>query len=197
MEFSRINFFKKFPNLKPFVGKTYSRYKILIVGESHFLRQDFKNQISDDFYKGDESLLGRGVYENILSLDTTYECSKDKLHNIHRNLSGALKEVGLDYQNIAYYNFFLKPAVNGMSIIPTDLDRDVANCVFAEIIAILQPKLIVFVSRKSFDHFKKTTKVNIVPHPTCSWWNRKSRKYQNRTGREKFICLMKHSLNQQ
>lgn len=186
----KIDFFSKYKNLVPFIGEKYSNHKILIVGESHFLRQKFQTQLSDYFYEGNLENLDLGLIQNISELSTRKECTKEKRHVIHRNLNKALTELDLNYSNICYYNFFLKPAIYGKTINQSQKDIDMARFVMKELMEILRPNVIIFVSRKAYQFAQKNGKSHSVPHPTTSWWNRKSKVHGNSTGKEKFKGLL-------
>jgi len=105
-------------------------------------------------------------------------------------LNNALKELDLNYSNICYYNFFLKPAVYGKTISQSSQDIYMANLVMKELVEILNPNAIIFVSRKAYQFSKKSSKTSSVPHPTTSWWNRPSKVHKNKTGKEKFKDLL-------
>jgi hypothetical protein len=61
--------------------------------------------------------------------------------------------------------------------------------------AILEPQLVVFASRLAAKHGRDAismlqaqgVRTVVVPHPSCSWWNRRSEPMGGRTGCERFI----------
>lgn len=84
----------------------------------------------------------------------------------------------------------------------TDFDKKFAFQTLLKVAEVLEAKTIIFASRKSFNAFQiekmnhdtvllKDITIDFVPHAGRPWWNKKSRVYGNRTGREKFINLIK------
>lgn len=87
--------------------------------------------------------------------------------------------------------------------------------VFEGVIQTLEPKLIVFVSKKSFGSLQKgeggkqdrkwnsslkghkfknyEVPILVTPHPNSPWWNRKHGE-QNRTGKQQFEGIIKKHL---
>lgn len=193
-ELLKIDIFSIYNNLIPYIGKSYKQYKILIIGESHFLEENVKEQIKDDFYEGNLDKYEPYIKENINILNNSYECTRKKLHPIHKNILNALKNNNLDYTNIAYYNFFLKPAKYRTTINLTKKDIEVANNVIKEIINILTPRIIIFVSKKAYLNYHNREKNSFyVQHPTCHWWHKKSTN-QKLYGKEKFIDIISKNI---
>jgi hypothetical protein len=128
-----------------------------------------------------------------------------KGHAIYQRIFSAMNDTlfsSSDYRDtidhVAYYNYFQRPAkTTGGSISPTSLDKKVAEDVFKHVIDVLQPDLIVVVSRKAgksvIPQIKLSHKPYVVtPHPACSWWNRPSKANGNKTGRELFTDFLSH-----
>ncbi|MCS4435214.1 hypothetical protein [Aquiflexum gelatinilyticum] len=118
------------------------------------------------------------------------------------------KDSSVVFDKFSYLNYFQKPAVykgrknENRSIIVTDFDKKFAFQTLLQVSEVLKPTTIIFVSKKSFDSFKveksnhdsmllKDIIIDFAPHAGRPWWNKKSRVYGNRTGREKFIDLIK------
>jgi hypothetical protein len=108
------------------------------------------------------------------------------------------------FPQFAVYNYFQRPAfVEGESIVNNNQDNRVAYETLKTLVSILQPRSIIFVSSKGFDAFwwnrhndsDKSIfdgiQIDGVPHAGCAWWNRQAKSYGNRTGREKFIDLIR------
>ena len=190
----KIGIFSKYNNLIPYLGKNYSQYKILIIGESHFLEENVIDQVKDDFYEGNLNNYEHYIKENINILNNKYECTRKKLHPIHKNILSALKKNNLDYNNIAYYNFFLKPAKFRTTLNLTEKDIEVANDVIKKIINILTPRIIIFVSKKAYlNYHNRESKSFYVQHPTCHWWYKKSTN-QKLYGKEKFVDIISKNI---
>jgi hypothetical protein len=94
-------------------------------------------------------------------------------------------------------NFFQKPAQEtGESIKVTSEDKNVANIVLKNVIDIIKPDYLFFLSSISWDFFDKNifaiNKIGHSSHPTSIWWNRATAKYtkpleeKTITGKESF-----------
>ena len=108
------------------------------------------------------------------------------------------------FQNVAYYNYFLRPAYpKGASFktICKDMDLGIAREAFCEIIQIIKPDYVYFFSKYAWDclqrhalEFKNIT-MDYSPHPSCRWWNTKSYHLKGHdetlTGKEKFTLFLK------
>ena len=194
-------------DLGPYVGKQPHSRDLLILTESFYL--EFRKQEVDPttwYAQGTTMLndLERGYvnYENIMRNKLPDGRWKEKGCAIYRNLESALKDAGyphihnmLDHCTLA--NCFLRPALNGNSLILHPLDIEFAKDFVIEIVSSLHPKLILCASSKSFinvvRHLKLPAKVVKVCHPASHWWNRDGGKY----GRQTFIAAAKEHLANQ
>ena len=228
-----IDHYKKYPVMMPFVGKSYSNSnaKILLIAESHFLhsetaeiigkeefdrlRTDWYKRSSTDFEKQGlriHSIYTRAVVYSALYND--YSNSFRIFYNINSEARETFKLNGLEGNPLEYmcfYNYFQRPAFqSGKSIIDTEEDNEKAFAVYNEVVQILKPDLVIFVSAKAANIYKyyrnqkykgiasglNQPDFDVVPHPGSSWWNRKSKNYgknidgTNRTGREKFRHIL-------
>jgi hypothetical protein len=130
---------------------------------------------------------------------------------IWRNIRDTILETGFnpDPNNsskilcyTAFMNFFQRPALeSGKSILSSDKDKEVANETLKGVVDIIKADYLFFVSSKAWENIDKellkellinNVEVGHSCHPTCKWWNRKSKKYTkpNRkdkiTGKESF-----------
>ena len=238
-----IPFYQLHPEYLPFVGDAYAQYRVLLVGESHYLDQEPSSQTYDlayfteHWWNGDNADLSgelyaknfhtRGVIERYLNGNRT------KGHLLFTNLGKVFSETVLEqpidhidmessqvFQCFAFMNFFQMPSLfsggkywnslkcsemlNGA---PGDAlacwDRCVAEsaAVLDDVIRILQPELIVFSSASAYDAYTQSRsaretncRLKKIPHAGCSWWNRKTEAYGNRTGREIFREILEEYL---
>lgn len=138
---------------------------------------------------------------------------KSKPLSLYYNLQKAIKDVGyleqeqFEFDKFSFYNFYQKPAnVNEIkgenrSFNSTKEDNEFAFDTFLKVIKIIKPKNVIFVSKKSYDAFNEmrilqkmnfdNIMIDFVPHAGRQWWNRKSKVYGNRTGKQKFIDILK------
>lgn len=185
----KFQHFDNYPNFLPFIGKNFpkSEKKVLIIAESHYFpNEDFYNEIEvNDFYK--KNIFFKDSY----FMFTRFELTRNKKHRIHKNIGKHI-----NYSEIAYYNFFLRPAFNKSSINVKPIDKEFANIAFKIIVETICPKKIIFVSRKSFDSLniehKNAYKDKIFHcvHPNSIWWNKPMKKYNGLKGKEIFKSIL-------
>lgn len=214
--------FKIHSEMLPYIGSKYVEQKILVISESHFVPISNNNIPSDNewYNPKDIDFLLHSIEYNTFTREIIEKFfSEKKSHRLFLNINNALKETKLilGIENIAWYNFFQKPAFNKDSIKPTRIDCEIAERVFEKVIETLNPNLIILTSVKSFNFILPNLKwidekqaynyknfpfkIDFVAHPNSNWWNRKSLKYsikntnQPRTGRQKFIDFVNGSEN--
>lgn len=203
-----IEFFKKMPQMIPWIGSSYGKYgkRVLFVGESCYLNEECTVHLnSSNWYQNSNIFLSE---EEILwsnKRQALYDNFDN--NNIWKNPAEIMREKGIRpndprgniYVNFAVCNFFLRPAIMGNSLIEDELDVEVANKVFKDVINIIKPDLIVFLSCKSWyncdDEMLLGFNHCFVPHPSRPWWNRLSQKYEYEgsgplTGAQKFIKIV-------
>jgi len=196
---------EQYPSLKPYKGSRFglnAKPALLLVGESHYLpKGSLVLRSADKWYAGDDSMLNdgdrqflhtAGVIETFLG-----EKKLNKAYTIWKNAFQVINEFGPKYEDpkrvgeeIAFCNFFLRPAIYGGSlkgeIHPVDVE--IANEALNEIIEELQPTAIIFLSVLAHSYCHKPLPVQQaieVPHPGCRHWNRRAKKYGGRNGRER------------
>jgi hypothetical protein len=71
--------------------------------------------------------------------------------------------------DIAFYNFFLRPGLAGLSLTVSDQDVKFANEAFREHHQALKPTGIVFLSQKAYEYFDRAESFSVplivTPHP--------------------------------
>lgn len=197
--------------LLPFIGTNYTDYRILLVGESHYLpdpenNPGYKPKVESDFfdwYKKDyvdimtETNPNEKDYFRTSNLVECYMRDQriNKGWNIWYNTGKILAEVltsinpNVDafsaYQYVAFINYFQRPEINnGGSISASEEDKDWAKNNLNDVRKILEPKETIFLSKKAYNCYdpKDGGNISVVSHPTCPWWNRDNGNH----GREKF-----------
>jgi hypothetical protein len=207
-EFKMIDHFKLHPEMLPYVGTQYKDFRILLIGESHYLNNSYKDKeyLFDKWYSistaeiqwNDESedpywFNTRWVINNYLSR------KRGKGHGIFAKPSKVFCEkikekVGVTINDcdafscFAFFNYFQRPCINrGGSFNPTELDKCESKKIALNTIKILNPRLIIFVSKKAFDYFSESTpKCSYVNHPTCKQWSNSI----SQNGEAKFTSLL-------
>lgn len=199
----------------PYIGPNYIKKKTLIISESHYVPENVCVPTDDEWYRPKDvseivemvewNTHTRGIYEKVFDKGS---------HPLFYNIKNALNDANsaMKMEDLAWYNFYQKPASNKVSIQPTPFDQETAKRVFEHILQTIQPELIIFASKKAFDSIYSDIKldevkgmfkyrdfkseINFVPHPNSAWWNRFSSTYYDfknkteRTGRQKFIDLI-------
>lgn len=200
-----MNFYAQYPMMRPYVGKDFHKAghpSILLIGESHYLEEDSPHRSSPPTWYS-------GASGSLLEIDLAYintaqilehsrvDGFRNKSHSIMRNALSVINEYGPRYpdytrvaDNIAFYNFFLRPAVDGGSL-GAELcsqDIEIANEAFRMHVAALKPTAVVFLSSLAHDNFGPPPEFSIpviaTPHPGCKWWNQAAAKYGNRRGKD-------------
>jgi len=229
-------FYEHFPQMLPWIGKDYNSLnhkKILFIGESHYLPEGIDDELytPDGWYEQD---LNNLLDNSTDAYDFTFTVGKVSLksdvgnwssraHSIYREIEKAMRNTVAEkeeyksctnmFQYAAYYNYFLRPAYKGESIRKNIKPKDliIADDAFKEIIGIIKPDCIYFLSKYAWEtycqknrenpfilnlsHSTKLINVDYSPHPSCSWWNRKHINLNNSgellTGKEKMLDFLK------
>ena len=204
-----IAHYTKYPQMLPWIGKNYAAHRILVFGESHYLpcASTLHRSISA-WYDGvelDKTEIGwtktRGTIGNGI-----VKKWNDKSKAIYKNIEKALYESGAvngelptAFTEIAFMNFFQRPANYKKSIKANSKDAEMANATSEKVVDIIQPSIVIFTSSKAYKHAKllrhtlneKTIEHTKCPHPGSAWWNRATKKYKNKTGKNNFIAFVK------
>jgi len=189
--------------MRPYRGKHYGDTgipRLLLIGESYYVPPGSKlNRSGEAWYAGSSDILTeteRGFIDTTeLIEDSRSEGFSNKAHSIWRNSFSEINQFGPGYSDfkrvaddIAYYNFFLRPALTGVSLEVTSQDVEIANEAFVMHCETLKPTGIVFLSRLACSHCRLPESISIpvvaTPHPSCRWWNRAAKCYGNKRGRD-------------
>lgn len=203
-DFAKIAIYQRYLQLMPFVGVNYSLYKLLIIAESHYLPDNCDPAVVfHNWYNSSSLSLANEPYIwTNTSLLTNNNWIDGDVLNIYRNPAFAVAEAcgqtnlsgieKLDYflKGITYMNFFQRPAEKqGKSINETKQDVDTANQTLKEVIKVIKPEYICFLSAKAWYYFDKSlfdpSRTSFTAHPTCRWWNKASIKYPKPEGTER------------
>ena len=190
------------PELLPYIGQNYKETGILLVGESHYVNNSTEDDLKAvNWYHS--PLPASGYHElNAASAESWFDTrqvfvryngndaneERGPGHITFSRPTEVLHELGIgtgdkykDFCYFAFMNFFQRPALQrGKSIQATDEDRQTANEVFKAVLQILQPKVVVFLSKKARKAFDGGSCFGGIPmkavsHPACQWWYRKRR----------------------
>jgi len=207
------------PEYLPYIGKNYSKTKILLLGESNYVDKEYLSaeviQLinSTAWYATDSRDEEKLPYDRCIEwcdnreiIKYTFEGKKNgtsvsKAHNMYINPAKAFLEVfpkiGHPWVAFSYFasmNYFQKPTTEkGQSFEPTIEDNLFAADNLRQVVNVLQPETIIFLSKKAHWAFEahKPAELNELyidacAHPTCAWWNRDNGKH----GREKFKTII-------
>ncbi len=190
-QLSSISHYQLHPEMLPFIGRHYPETRILVLGESHYLSneeseekkqlQDWYKRPTQDFsLKWPSNLDTRGVVHNYLIGWRTK--ASTMFSNPAKALIDAwgLKEVNDSeaFTAFAFFNYFQRPAsYSGSSISLTNEDEVQAASILPQVIKILKPNKVVFLSKKAFDSYCRQegnvdcSLIDYVYHPTSKYWN--------------------------
>lgn len=204
---SSITHYSRYPEMMVAVGKSYpgASLRVLVLAESHYLDGEEPSNHPGLWYDRRDLTLEqtprnintRNVFDNAI-----HGRKRSKSKAIFHALASALQECGINdvetpspLQSIAYMNYFQRPSERPGKSIKVHA-RDVAESanVVLEVVATLQPQLVVFATRLGWHHAKngiarhlQPVQVTNIPHPATSWWNRPSRPMKGLTGRRRLI----------
>ena len=225
-----IPHFNNYPELLPHIGKFWdtSPYKYLIIAESHYIdhgaisiehEKDWYSYSTNDFiWKGYIPSIDTRLNVRQADNEKTFgrKSPYNHYYNIKKELINNLEKLPkeeLIFLYFSYYNYFQRPAYQGgNSIDNQSKDNKVAYETLKEVIKIIKPEKVIFISIKSFNAYNSyrneirdpnldIINKNFVPHAGMAWWYRRSANYgknlatnQNRTGRERFIDIITNKI---
>ena len=126
-----MNFYKRYPAMSPYVGKNFHDVgtpSLLLIGESHYVAADSDQRRSPEvWYSGSSETISStdlGWINTAAILEgSRAEWFSNQAHSIWSNAFRVINEYGPGYSDyryvaddIALYNFFLRPAVDGDSL---------------------------------------------------------------------------------
>lgn len=205
--------------LLPYIGQEYEETKILLIAESHYVEKATQDQfentnwyhsplpqapMSDDknnpfHIQGNDG--AEGWFDTRQVLVRYMNNDRGKGHTVFSNPTKVLNELGIGiedgdkaFDRFAFMNFFQRPALEkGKSINDSPIDRKAAKEILSKVIDILQPKAVIFLSKKAYNAFGEKVYNGIpiykVCHPTCPWWNRKCK--DGKCAKEHFKDILK------
>jgi hypothetical protein len=172
-ELEKIEHYKNYPQMIPFIGKYWGKYKkLLIIAESHYLAESTKAVMDDKYYFKNISsyissdvdilkkwtstnyIINNGIENNKFDNNShkTYSLIKYSLENITKTLPIPPNDHIFHY--IAFMNFFQRPAIKEeKSIYVKGIDVIIANEILKYIVNIIDPEYIFFVSDKAWKYF--------------------------------------------
>ncbi|MHC5225078.1 hypothetical protein ACYSN2_02925 [Ignatzschineria sp. LJL83] len=193
--------------MKPFIGSKYGVEfpKTLLLAESHYLPKINSgiHLCPTTWYELNQSHLSANKnidnetelsWINTRNILNKPRLSSSKGHAIYRNIHQAINEFfpntrsDNNFTHFAFMNTFLRPAeLSGKSIKIQEIDKQKSRETIQQVIDIIDPEKVIFISSKSFNAIAKNINAKAIyktPHPACIWWNRKSKKG---TGKQQLI----------
>lgn len=210
-ELDKIEHYKKFPAMRPYIGKNYgnsNNLKIMLIAESHYLPQT--STINKDINKWYNSTQNKLTPEEVSWINTREIVQgewKNDGHMIFRELNKRMSRF-MDtsefraMSNVIFMNGFQRPANDtGDSIkkFCKPIDFKIGAETIQNVINIVEPNLIIFVSKLSWDKLRwklqkteSVIKTDFVCHPGTGgrYWHNKN--YQH--GLEKFNNLLEKAI---
>ena len=174
------------------------------MGESNYF-EDYPETVSvfrdaDKWYTADTDRLIPEEMKSKVNNWIDYRTFNAVFNIMHRVLGEAGIVHGDKLAETAFYNYFLRPALNdggSKGFNPEGIDNEVAGVAMTGVIDRLNPDLVVFLSKKAYDEFTKYCRrcglehgdviIAAVAHPASPWWNRRDGIY----GKKKFEAYLK------
>ena len=200
---SVTDFYRRYPMMAPYKGSRFGESgspSLLLVGESHYFPRGSDCHRDPTAWYGSDST---SLSETERTWISTAEILREQLRNRFRDNAHviwkrAFHEInanGPQYgnycdvaQHVATYNFFLRPADEGVSIAPHCSDVAIANAALQDHCIRLRPTAIVILSSLVSRHVAEPPTCEIpmtwTPHPGCRWWNTPAKRYKGKRGRE-------------
>lgn len=163
--------------------------------------------VIENYLKGNRSK-GHLIFTNLVKAFS--ECVLDqKIDSINTENSQA-------FQYFAFMNFFQMPSIirgekywyslwssdQSTAVELWNVCKEHSAKALDAVIDILNPRVVIFSSTSAFGAYNESdhnhlhdSLIEYVPHAGCSWWNRKSKKRGNRSGKELFIDILKKHLD--
>ena len=192
-----LPFYQQYPQLMPFIGREYSKARILLLGECHsFSKESTANQDPEAWYNKNHSALNEDeIRRTNTRLDVNDFIKAKSKRVMFGRIDKALKDSNFSgIQSIAFMNAFQRPAVgNGKSLKIQDIDIEQATIVINQVITIIEPKQLCFFSKKAHKALSTAlnidqSRIHVVAHPSCGWWTHKTSKGTN--GKEAFSKVL-------
>lgn len=196
--------FNRFPVLIPATyGDNYwnnpRHNKLMIIGESNYLQDNADSVFKDPYawYQGEitKPLIPKekeNDFKNEKSNYTPFDRLCDSMKTVLKTEFGAI------YEEAVYYNYFLRPATGGRTFrhFCKPIDREVAGTALCGILEILEPDIVIFVSKYAYDEFIKhigstkynNTQIEFVYHPSSKFQKWES----NPKSKQKFEELLRN-----
>ena len=166
----------------PYIGSEYEKYKVLIVGESHYLGEDNDREKVKDFKKWltdkNEIKLIKPKYINTRWVVKEH-CNNKNKQPFFSMIKKEIINVENFWNKVSFMNFFIVPSINGSREIEALKDmkeKSLEN--FENVLDVIKPNYILFLSKKSYCIFEKSNSKYLkntfgFGHPSSPWWSRK------------------------
>ena len=166
----------------PYIGSEYEKYKVLIVAESHYLREDSDREKVKDFNKWladkNEIKLMNEEYINTREVVKKHRSNNNK-QPFFSNIKKEIINIEKFWDKVSFMNFFIVPSINGSRTIAVSKDiekKSLEN--FENVLDVIKPNYILFLSKKSYCIFEKSNSKYLkntfgFGHPSSPWWSRK------------------------
>lgn len=192
-ELKKIEHYKIHPEMLPFVGANYKNCRILLVGESHYvgnLKSEEKAYLQDNdvnnwyCYRVPEEFGYASWFNTRYIIWKFLNKRRSKSYTIFSKPANAIIDE-LKLTNVcdseifsvcAFMNYFQRPSCSqGDTITNSDKDNKIAYQIFFDVVKILNPKTIIFLSKNAFESYelynsKNSLNAEFTCHPTSPYW---------------------------
>ena len=186
--------------IQPYIGENYDKFKILLIGESHYINKNLDEKLFKDWYDPAYHIQFPEHISN--QFNTTYQVNQflnkktSKLYAIYRFPAQCLGKVfGIPYKEAftytLFYNYFQRPNLQKGSF--KTIFSDNREDIFAAenlltILLATWPNLVFFLSKKAYQSYmtyatyarRNAFNVHCLVHPASAWWFKEDGKYGNK-----------------
>ncbi len=208
IQLANIWLYRNYPAMIPFIGDYYistMHKRLLLIGESYYLPNNtILHHSAENWYKSNQNMLSKDEFEWI-DCNGLLTCDwKSAGHQIYRELNSCIFSLGIDQikraiDEVSFTNYFQRPAEKegeSFKYCCQEEDIKVSNEVLDQVVSIIDPELVIFVSKYAWDNGGNALKrrhaninIDFVCHPGTGgrYWHNECYPYN----KDKFMKLLR------
>ena len=170
--------------IPPYVGPYYDKYRIMLVGESHYIKDCKVPELFNSWYVRNINFSEEVSNQFNTTYQVNYFLNKGKgLYAIYRFPANVLARLFMipyteAFKYVMFYNYFQRPNLfkgSFKSIYDDDRDYTYAAESFLQCIVRYVPEICFFLSKKSYQSLQEYMPVqpkhfHCLVHPRSAWW---------------------------
>lgn len=193
-ELRGIKHFELHPEYLPYVGQFYNQFRILLIGESHYLKKQYGEQTNflESWYKNYTHQFQWNDASDTSWFDTRGVVNDYRVRNhlkgymIFRKPSKIIRgcifeNYGIDLSDFdafrccSFLNYYQRPELKTGESIANNHEDDInAFETLRRVIEILKPTLVIFLSKKAYVSYQRVHSSNFFCfyHPNSKYWGK-------------------------